>query len=154
VVIRKQGLSTVDTHVPAIATTLLSYLCCRISTTQGYVDLDIWGQHGDQILSGGRHQGVRRLLPPDLHRIESAISRWEMMPVHNKRLTSIVGMCEIVCHRRAFEVPMSQVGQERLGMLGKGGEARVVLQYLGMHGPMMTQFRGWGASRAVTAVVT
>jgi hypothetical protein len=37
-------------------------------------------------------------------RIESASSRWEiMMPVHNKRLTSILGMCQIVCHQRAFK---------------------------------------------------
>ena len=39
-----------------------------------------------RILLGGRHQGARRLLTPDLHRIESASSRWEMMPVHNKDL--------------------------------------------------------------------
>jgi hypothetical protein len=46
--------------------------------------------------------GGRQLLTPDLHRIESASSRWEMMLVHNKRLTSIVGMRGIVCHQRAW----------------------------------------------------
>jgi hypothetical protein len=51
------------------------------------------------------------------------------------------------------EPSKSQVGQERLGMLGKGGEARVVLQYVGKRldkdelRPLVTL-----ASRAVTAV--
>jgi hypothetical protein len=76
--IRKQGLSTVDTRVQAIATTLssFSYFGCRVlfALRQGNVDLDI-GPHGNQILLGGRRQGGHRLLPPDLHCIESASSR-------------------------------------------------------------------------------
>jgi hypothetical protein len=101
---QKQCLSTVGTRVPAIATTLSSfaYRGWRPLPPRN-LDLDIQ-PHRNQILSGARRQGARRLLPPHLYRIESASSRWEIMPVHNKRLTSIVGMCEIVCHQRAFEI--------------------------------------------------
>ena len=35
-----------------------------------------------------------------------------MMPVHNKRLTLIVRMGEIVCHQQAFKVPMIHGGWE------------------------------------------
>jgi len=35
-----------------------------------------------------------------------------MMPMHNKRLTLIVRMGEIVCHQRAFKVPMIHGGWE------------------------------------------
>jgi hypothetical protein len=87
VVIRKQGLSTVDTRVLAIATTLSSVSYPGgPSLSQRHLDLDI-RLHRNQILPEGRHQGARRLLvPPDLHRIESASSRREMMSVHNKDL--------------------------------------------------------------------
>jgi hypothetical protein len=68
-------------------------------------ELDI-RPHRNQKLLGGPHQGARRLSPPDLHRIESASGRREIVQVHNKRLTLIVGMYEIVCHRRAFEIPI------------------------------------------------
>jgi hypothetical protein len=47
------------------------------------------------------------------------------MPMRNKRLTSIVGMCEIVCHQRAFEIQIDW-GQ-RVREARKRGEAAVVL---------------------------
>jgi hypothetical protein len=56
---------------------------------------------------------------PNVHRIGSTSSRWEMLP-H----TSIVGMCKVVCHQRAFAIPMAHEGW---GM---------------MHGEMGTR-RGW-----------
>ena len=84
VVIQKQGLSIVDTRVPAIAMTLSSLLYLgRWTIPRSNLDLDI-RPHGNQILLRRRHREARRLQPPDLHRIESAGSRWEMMPVHNK----------------------------------------------------------------------
>ena len=104
VVIRKRGLSSVGTRVPAIATTLFSFSYCSRGT-QWYTDLDI-RPNRNRILIGGRHLGGRRLLTPDLRRIESASNRWEMIPVHNKRLTSIVKMCMIACHQRAFGIPI------------------------------------------------
>src|SRR6266566_797588 len=76
---QKQGPSTVDTRVPAIATTLssLSHLGSRTKPHRN-LDLDI-RPHRNQIFLGGRRQGARRLLTPDLHRIESANSHWEVM---------------------------------------------------------------------------
>jgi hypothetical protein len=116
VVIRKQGISTVDTRVPAIATTLSSFSYLgRRTPRQGDIDLDI-RPHRNRILLRGRHLGGRRLLTPDLHRIESASSRWEMMSLHNKRLTSIVWMCEIVCHQHA-----SLRNPDLLGSMAHGG---------------------------------
>jgi hypothetical protein len=50
-----------------------------------------------------------------------------MMPVHNKRLTSIVGIYEIVCHQRAFEIPIYWGRRAREAR--KRGEAAVVLEY-------------------------
>lgn len=111
VVIGKRGLSIVDTRVPAIATTVSS-----VSHSGHYLDIR---PHGNQISLRGHHQRARQLLPPDLHRIksESASSRWAMMGlmlVHNRRLTSIVGICKIVCHRRAFEIRMRTGAREDL----------------------------------------
>ena len=40
-------------------------------------------------------------------------------PVHNKRLTSIIWMRGIVCHPRAFEIPMTHEGQETTGRWGQ-----------------------------------
>ena len=68
VVTRKQGISTVDTRVPAIATILspFSYLG-RCAPPQRGLD----GPHRNRILLRGRHLGGRRLLPLDqVHRIE------------------------------------------------------------------------------------
>jgi hypothetical protein len=47
--------------------------------------------------------------------------------MHNKRLTSIAGMCGIVCHRQVFEIPIywGQGAREAR----KRGEAAVVLEY-------------------------
>jgi hypothetical protein len=68
VVMKKQGLSIVDTRVPAIATTLSSL------SHQNKINPDIDPRpHRSRILLGGRHLGGRGLLPPGLHRIESAI---------------------------------------------------------------------------------
>ena len=67
--IRKQGPSTVDTHVLAIATTLSSLLHC-ICSADGNLDLDI-RPHRNGILLGGRHLGGRRLLTPELQYIGS-----------------------------------------------------------------------------------
>jgi hypothetical protein len=66
VVTRKLGLSIVDTHVPAIAMTLspFSWIGCR-TMPQRDLDINIW-PHRNQILLGGRRQGGRRLLAPDL----------------------------------------------------------------------------------------
>jgi len=109
VVIRKQGLSTVDTHVLVIAITLasFSYLGCRTSP-QGSLDLDICSRpHRNQILLGGRYQRAHRLLPPDLH-ASCRISQQSLGDDarHDKRLTSIVGTCMIVCHQRASPIPI------------------------------------------------
>jgi hypothetical protein len=76
VVIRKQGLSTVDTREPAIATTL-----SHLSTAQEDVNFDIL-THRNRILLRGRHQEGRRSLIPDLDRIESAGSRWEIQETY------------------------------------------------------------------------
>jgi hypothetical protein len=100
------GLSTVDTRVPAIATTLspVSNIGGGRTSSQCHLDLDIrttWKSNiARRTLSGSTSIVTTR---PTVHRIESASSPWEMMPVH-KRLTSIIGMCEIVCHQRAFEI--------------------------------------------------
>jgi hypothetical protein len=72
VVMQKPGLSIVGTRVPAIATTLSAFS----HRNQRNPDVDI-GPHRNGIFLGGRHLGGRRLLPPDLHHIESASSRWE-----------------------------------------------------------------------------
>ena len=53
------------------------------------------------------------------------------MPVHNERLTSIVGMCKIVCHLRAFEIPI--YWGQRAREARKRGEAAVVLEYASGH---------------------
>ena len=100
-VIGKRGLSIVDTRVPAIARTVSS-----VSHSGRYLDIR---PHGNRILLRGRRHRARRLLPPDLHRIESASSGWEMMPVHNKKLTSI---CEIVCHRREIRCLCERVPEK------------------------------------------
>ena len=70
------------------------------TTYEGYLDLDM-RRHRNRILLRGYRQGARRMLPPDLHRIESASGRLEIMRVHvhNKRLTLIVENCEIVYHQ-------------------------------------------------------
>ena len=46
------------------------------------------------------------------------------MPVNNKILTSIGGMCEIVFHQRAFEILVNW-GQRDREVRGLGGGARV-----------------------------
>jgi len=71
VVIRKQGISTVDTRVPAISTTLSPFLYCG-RQDDGKSDLDI-RPHRNRILLGARHLRGRRSLTPDLYRIESAL---------------------------------------------------------------------------------
>jgi hypothetical protein len=50
-----------------------------------------------------------------------------MMPVHSMRLTSIVGIYEIFCHQRAFEIPI--YWGQRAREARKRGEAAVVLEY-------------------------
>ena len=127
VVIRKQGISIVDTRVPAIAITRpsISYMGCR-NLPHRNLDFDILA-HGNQIFLGGRRLGGHRLLTPDLHRTESASSHYEMIPVHKKRLTLIMGMCEIFCHQRAFEIPIYWGQRAREDW--KQGEAAVVLGY-------------------------
>ena len=100
VVIQRQGFSTVDIRVLAIATNLplFSHFGLRIHrNVERRLRL-----HRNQKSIGGLHQEARRLLPPDLHRIESASSLWRKM--HNKKLTSIVGVCTIISHQRVFEV--------------------------------------------------
>ena len=70
-VIRKRWLSIVDTRVPAIAMTPLSF-CRKISHRNLHLDIRA---HRNQILSGARRRGARRLSPPGssgLHRVESA----------------------------------------------------------------------------------
>ena len=71
VVIQKQGFSTVDIRVPAIAKTLLlvSYIDLR-SPDQGNLGTQL---HRNQILLGGRRQGALRLLLPGLLCVKSAI---------------------------------------------------------------------------------
>jgi hypothetical protein len=49
------------------------------------------------------------------------------MPVHNEMLTSIVGMCMIVCHYRAVEMPI--YWGQRAREVRKRGEAAAVLEY-------------------------
>src|SRR6266403_801989 len=96
VVIQKPGFSTVDTRVPAIATTLLlfSHMSIR-SPPQGHLDAQ---PHRNQILLGGRRQGALGLLLPGLLCVKSASSLSGMM--QNKRCTLIM----IVCHQQAFEI--------------------------------------------------
>jgi hypothetical protein len=60
-----------------------------------------------------------------------------MMPVRNKRLTSIVGMCEIVCHQRAFEIPI--YWSQRARESRKRGQAVAVLEYTSGHGEAFEQ---------------
>ena len=87
---RKRGLSTVDTPVPVIATTVsVPLYLWGHAPRQGDLDLDI-GPHRNQILPRGHRRGARQLsVLPDLYTvylIESASSHWEMtVPVHNKR---------------------------------------------------------------------
>jgi hypothetical protein len=76
----------------------------------GNLDLDIRPRR-NRVFLGGRHLRGRRLLintRPSSHRISRrCYSGWQMIPVHIKRLTSIVGMCEIVCHQRAWGLQLA-----------------------------------------------
>ncbi len=63
VVIQKQGFSTVDTRVPAVATTLFLSSQMGRSPSQGNLDTK---PHRNQIFPGGRRQGALRLLLPGL----------------------------------------------------------------------------------------
>ena len=105
VVIQKQGFSTVDTRVPAIATTLFLFSQIGLrSPPRGNLDTQ---PHRNQIFLRGRRQGALRFLLPGLLCIKSANSLSGMM--QSKRRTSIM----IVCHQRAFEMPIYWDGRAR-----------------------------------------
>ncbi len=91
---QKQGFSTVDTHGPAIATTLFLFSHIGICTASHCI-LDTQ-PHRNRVFPGGRRQEALRLLLPGLLCVKSANSLSGMM--QNKRCTSIM----IVCHQRAF----------------------------------------------------
>src|SRR6266403_4825031 len=115
VVIQKQGSSTVDTRVPAIATTLLFF---SRSPSRGNRDAQ---PHRNQILLGGRRRRALRLLLPGLLCVKSASSLSGMM--QNKICTLIM----IVCHQRAFEIQIywdKWAREARKRRRGEGG-ARV-----------------------------
>jgi len=106
VVIQRQGFSTVDIRVLAIATNLplFSHFGLRIHrNVERRLRL-----HRNQKSIGGLHQEARRLLPPDLHRVESACGLWQKM--HNKERTPIVGVCVIISHQRIRYLNLFPVG--------------------------------------------
>ncbi len=76
VVIQKQGFSTVDTRVPAVATTL--FLSSQMGRSPFQENLDT-KPHRNQIFPGGRRQGALRLLLPGLLCVRSASSLSGMM---------------------------------------------------------------------------
>ncbi len=122
---QKQDLSTVDTRVSAIATILssFSYIGSR-TMPQRYRDLDI-RPHRNQILLGGHHLRGRLLLTPDLNRIESANSHWEVMPetyVDCRDERNCLAISEPLKSR-------STIGVNEPGKLGIEGRRPLVLEY-------------------------
>ena len=60
------------------------------------------------------------MLPPELHHIESASQSLEVI-VHKKRLTSIVGLCVIVCHQNGKDEDLDEDKVWSLNVSPKAG---------------------------------
>jgi len=77
-VIQKQRFSIVDTHVPVIATPLSDHMSPYL------------GPHRNQILLGGHHQEVRRLISPGLNPINLVRGIARRCPTKDVRRTLFV----------------------------------------------------------------
>ena len=78
----------------------------------------------NRILLRGRHQGDHRLLPPDLvHRIESASSRREMTPEHNKTYAECMDVRDCLPSVSLQDTESGAIGINDPGRLGNEGDA-------------------------------